>query len=120
MEKNAECNAEFTFERIRMMGGFDGKECKIYPRLTVTEKNMFISYGLLLLSGIDVLNDTYFVTSTDGGKTFKCPKNLPDWKQDRTESERFFRLVRNITASIIKNGLCLEEIRVMKMKNTQS
>ena len=65
-----------TFERTRLMSGFDGKQCKIYPRLTVTEKNTFLSYGMLLLSGSDVFNDTYFARSEDGGKTFGDPEVL--------------------------------------------
>ena len=60
MKKDTEYSLDFTFERTRLLSGFDGKECKIYPRLTVTEKNIFISYGMLLLSGSDVFNDTYF------------------------------------------------------------
>lgn len=83
MKKDTECSSNFTFERTRLMSGFDGKECKIYPRLTVTGKNMFISYGMLLLSGSDVFNDAYFVKSADGGKTFASPQKL-----DRLETKQ--------------------------------
>ncbi len=60
----------FTFERTKLIPGFDGKECKIYPRLVETEYGMFLSYSMLLLSGSDVFNDTFFIKSVDGGKTF--------------------------------------------------
>ena len=70
MNTNKDDDMRFVFERRRMLSGFDGKECKIYPRMIVTENGTFISYGMLLLSGSDVFQDTYFVKSTDGGKTF--------------------------------------------------
>lgn len=68
------CN--FTFERVKLFSGFDGRECKIYPRLIVTERNAFLTYGMLLLSGSDVFHDTYFARSVDGGKTFDEPRKL--------------------------------------------
>ena len=73
---NKDGGMKFSFERIRMLSGFDGKECKIYPRMTVTESGTFISYGMLLLSGSDVFQDTYFVKSMDDGKTFAEPEKL--------------------------------------------
>ena len=68
------CN--FTFECVKLFSGFDGRECKIYPRLIVTERNAFLTYGMLLLSGSDVFHDTYFARSVDGGKTFDEPRKL--------------------------------------------
>lgn len=66
----------FTYERVKLLSGFDGKECKVYPRLIKAENNIFISYSMLLLSGIDVFNDIYFVKSTDGGVSFGAPELL--------------------------------------------
>ncbi|MBE5785940.1 MAG: hypothetical protein E7324_00195 [Clostridiales bacterium] len=71
-----ENGTRFTYERIRMMGGFDGKECKICPQIVKTEQGIFMTYTMLLLSGIDVVNDIFFVKSTDGGKTFGLPEML--------------------------------------------
>lgn len=66
----------YRFERMRLMGGFEGRECKIYPRLIQTDGGMFITYGMLLLSGSDVFNDSYFIKSTDGGVSFGSPEKL--------------------------------------------
>jgi len=68
--------SSFTYERIKLLSGFDGKECKIYPNLVKTEKYMYISYQMLLLTGSDVFNDSFFVKSIDGGKNFGAPEKL--------------------------------------------
>lgn len=67
---------EFTFTRERILPGFDGKECKINPSLVKSGNNMFLSYKMLLLSGSDVFNDTYFVKSVDYGVTFGANEKL--------------------------------------------
>jgi len=67
---------EFRFERVKLMSGFDGNECKVCPRLIETGHGMFLSYTMLLLSGIDVFNDTWFVKSLDNGETFGAPEKL--------------------------------------------
>jgi hypothetical protein len=66
------------------MGGFDGRECKIYPRLTETEDRMFLTYSMLLLSGSDVFQDSCFVVSNDGGKSFGAPEALD--RLEKTEN----------------------------------
>ena len=83
MNQSTTDGLHFTFERTKLLSGFDGKECKIYPRLITTDKSTFLSYGMLLLSGSDVFNDTFFVKSTDGGKTFGAPQKL-----DRLETRK--------------------------------
>lgn len=68
--------APFTYERVKLMPGFDGRVCKIYPCLTQTEKYTYMTYGTLLLSGSDVAEGSYLVRSVDGGKTFGEPEKL--------------------------------------------
>lgn len=71
------CNhSSFTFERMRLMPGFNGKECKVGPRLIKTENGMYLTYDILNLAGVDVFNDLFFVKSVDGGKTFGEPEKL--------------------------------------------
>ena len=67
----------FTYTRQKLLPGFDGRECKICPRITKTENNnAFLTYSMLLLSGSDVFGDSYFVKSVDGGLTFGEPELL--------------------------------------------
>lgn len=66
----------FSFERTKLFPGFDGVECKICPSVIQTEKAVFLTYSMLLLSGSDVVNDHYVAKSTDGGKSFCTPEVL--------------------------------------------
>ena len=36
----------YTYERVKLFAGFDGKECKIYPRLVKTEESIYLTYGM--------------------------------------------------------------------------
>ena len=71
-------HSSFTFERMRLMPGFNGDECKVGPHLIKTEHGMYLTYVMLHLSGVDVFNDSFFVKSVDGGKTFSEPQQLID------------------------------------------
>ncbi|MCQ2387180.1 MAG: hypothetical protein MJ066_01880 [Clostridia bacterium] len=63
----------YDFERIRFMGGFDKKTCKILPYIASDDKSIYVSYSILDLNGIDKFTAEYVVKSTDGGKTFSSP-----------------------------------------------
>ena len=67
----------YTYERERMLPGFDGTLCKICPQIIRTEGDTaFLYYQMLLLTGIDVGKGSYVLKSTDGGKTFGEPQKL--------------------------------------------
>ena len=68
---------DIRYEMYRdiLMEGFDGKTCRIAPRAFRTPDNLIhIDYGMLLLSGSDVFQDHYVISSADGGKTFSEPR----------------------------------------------
>lgn len=83
-------NLKFSFTRERILSGFDGKECKVYPSLIKTERNTFITYTMLLLSGSDVFNDMYFVKSTDNGTTWGEIEKLQKFETKENGMRKIF------------------------------
>ena len=67
----------YTFERKRLLPGFDGKFCKVCPSvLSDGENNALLLYTTLNLSGSDVFHGDFCCKSTDGGKSFSAPKQM--------------------------------------------
>lgn len=68
----------FRYTRERLFPGFDGKTCKVCPQILYDgEKNAFLMYDMLLLTGMDVFRGSYISKSEDGGKTFGTPQPFP-------------------------------------------
>lgn len=84
--------SKFTFTREKLLSGFDGKQCKIYPNLVKTEKNFFITYGMLDLFGSDVFHDQYVLKSIDGGKTFSQGEKLHKFETNENGIRTIFSL----------------------------
>ena len=76
---------EYTLYRDILAEGFDGKTCRISPHAFVTpDGRTHIDYTMLLLTGSDVFQDRYVITSADGGKTFSPPalfNGLPESRE---------------------------------------
>lgn len=85
-------NSKFTFTREKILPGFDGKQCKVYPSLVKTEKNFFITYQMLDLSGSDVFHDQYVLKSNDGGITFQQCEKLQKFETNKNGIRTIFSL----------------------------
>lgn len=77
---------EYTMYRDILMEGFDGVTCRIAPNAFRTpDGRMHIDYTMLLLSGSDVFQDRYVISSDDGGVGFSEPKlfnGLPERREN--------------------------------------
>ncbi len=82
-------------ERRRLFSGFDGKLCKVDPKLITDGRNGMLIWTMLLLSGSDVFYDSCAAVSADGCKTFSEPikLNLPDSFEDGI---RYHNTITNI------------------------
>ena len=65
---------KYTFERQRLFPGYDGRVCKVCPTVVRTEKYDFLTYGMLLLSGCDVVVGGYTAKREIGENTFGEPQ----------------------------------------------
>ncbi len=97
----------FTYTRQRLLSGFDGRECKVTPRITKTENNnAFLTYKMLLLSGSDVFGDSYFAKSVDDGHTFAEPELLDRLETRDGNIRTIFFVATEYYSKYRKNGLC--------------